>query len=224
MSIALSATRRHALEDAERMLTRPLTTVRRVAVAAVTPFPTATLTRIVARAAARHRRGRILLTTPEWELFPEPSGDRVAPPGAEGRLRASGAVWVGAPDLDDRYFDVTVADAGVLAPSDVTALARARDAVCLVVPLERSAAEESVALAEQLTAEGRRVVVVFDRTRPGRDAWARAVAPRLRAPALVLRADPALLRPGRPLAARTLLTAAEVAGHLMTDPVPAEAS
>lgn len=206
------------------MLARPLTTVRRVAVAAVTPFPTATLTRVVARAAARHRAGRILLTTPEWTLFPEPADERVAPPGTEGRLRASGRVWVGPPDLDDRYFDVTVADAGVLAPTDVAALVRARDAVCLVVPLERSAAEESVAIAEQLTAEGRRVVLVFDRTRPGRDAWARSVAPRLRAPALVLRSDPALVRPGRPLASRTLLAAAELAGHLMTDPSPAEAS
>ena len=225
MSAILSATRLRELEATERMLARPLTTVRRVAVASVGSFPTASLTRLVARLAARHRPGRILHTTPEWDVFPEPSPQRAlaAPPGLDGALRVHGRTWIAAPDVDDRFFDVALDDAGVVAVEQIAPLARSRGALCLVVPVERSAAEPAVALAEQLTGEGRRVVIVFDHTRPGRLSWARAVTPLLAAPALVLERDAALLHPVRVLAARTLLTAAEIAGHLMTDPAPAAA-
>jgi len=220
VSATLSATRLRELEAAERMLARPLTTVRRVAVASIGSFPTASLTRLVARMAARHRPGRILHTTPDWAVFPEPTPERAlaAPPGLDGSLRVHGRTWVAAPGIDDRFFDVAIDDAGIVPVEEFAALSRSRGALCLVVPVERSAAEPAVGLAEQLTREGRRVVVVFDHTRPGRLAWARAVTPLLAAPTLILERDAALLHPARMLAARTLLTAAELAGHLMTDP------
>ena len=220
MSLAVTASRLRELEATERMLARPLTTVRRIAVASIAPFPTAALARLVARMAARHRTGRILYATPDWADFAEPTADRLtaAPPGFGGLLRVHGTTWVGSPELDDRFFDVAVADAGIVAPERIPALARERDAVCLVVPVERAAAEEAVALAEQLTASGRRVVVAFDHTRPGRVAWARAVSPLLSAPAVTIEPDAALTQPVRTLATRTLLTAAVLTGHLMTDP------
>lgn len=223
MSLTLSATRLHQLEATERMLTRPLTTVRRIAVASIAPFPTASLARLIARMAARHRTGRILHVTPEWANFREPTPERLAsaPPGSEGLLRVHGSTWVGGPDVNDRFFDVAIADAGVVPVEELAALARARDAVCLVVPVNRTLAEGAVGLAEQLTREGRRVAIVFDHLRPGRQAWSRAVTPRLLAPAVTIEADAALTLPARLLAPRTLLTAAEIAGHLMTDPVVA---
>jgi|GEM_PF-5691016 len=222
MSATLSATRLDALRETERMLARPLTTVRRVGIAAIAPFPTSSLARIIARMLARHRSGRILYTTPDWEHFAEPSATRreSAPPGLEGALRVHGAAWVGAPGLDDRFFDIALADAGVVAVDAVPALARARDALCLVVPVARRAAEDAVGLAEQLTSEGRRVVLAFDATRRGSAAWARAVGPRLVSPAVVLEPDAALAHPARPLASRTLLAAAELAGNLVSDPEP----
>lgn len=224
MSATLSATRLRDLEATERMLARPLTTVRRVAVASIVSFPTTSLARLVARMSARHRPGRVLHTTPDWAAFPEPTGDRLmsAPPGLVGQLRVHGRTWVGAPGLDDRFFDVAVDDAGPVAVEGIASLARTRGALCLVVPLERSVAEAAIGIAEQLTHEGRRVVVVFDHTRPGRLNWARAVAPRLAAPALTIERDAALINPVRLLASRTLLTGAELAGHLMTDPEPTE--
>ena len=224
MSATLTATRLRDLEATERMLARPLTTVRRVAVASIVSFPTTSLARLVARMTARHRPGRILHTTPDWAAFPEPTADRLAsaPPGLAGQLRVHGRTWVGAPGIDDRFFDVAVDDAGLVAVEGIVPLARTRGALCLVVPLERSVAEAAVGIAEQLTHEGRRVVVVFDHTRPGRLDWARTVSPRLDAPALTIERDAALLNPARLLAARTLLTAAELAGHLMTDPAPRE--
>jgi hypothetical protein len=224
VSTTLTATRLRDLEAIERMLARPLTTVRRVAVASIASFPTASLARLVARMTARHRTGRILHTTPDWADFREPSTDRLAsaPPGLAGQLRVHGRTWVGAPEIDDRFFDVAIDDAGLVAVDEIPTLARGRGALCLVVPLERSAAEAAVGLAEQLTQEGRRVVVVFDHTRPGRMNWARAVTPKLAAPTLTIERDPALINPVRLLAPRTLLTAAEIAGHLMTDPVLAE--
>lgn len=223
MSLVVSSSQLRELEATERMLARPLTTVRRIAVASIAPFPTAALARLIARMAARHRAGRILYATPEWADFAEPSAERLAaaPPGFGGLLRVHGTTWVGSPELDDRFFDVAVADSGVVALEAVPALARERDAVCLVVPVARAAAEEAVALAEQLTAAGRRVVVAFDRTRPGRASWARAVTPLLTAPAVTIERDAALAQPVRTLATRTLLTAAVLAGHLMTDPVGA---
>jgi hypothetical protein len=222
VSATLTASRLRELEATESAIARPLTTVRRVVVASIAPFPTAALTRLVARMAARHRSGRILLATPEWALYPEPTEARAAQaaPGTEGLVRTHGSVWVGSPELDDRYFDVSFTDAGPVSVDAIAPMARARDAVCLVVPVERAAAEAAVGLAEQLTHEGRRVVVAFDRTRPGRIAWARAVSPRLAAPAVSVLPDPALLQPARLLSARTLLTAAELTGHLMTDPIP----
>ena len=224
MSATLTATRLRDLEATERMLARPLTTVRRVAVASIASFPTASLARLVARMTARHRPGRILHTTPEWAAFLEPSADRLqaAPPGLAGQLRVHGRTWVGAPGIDDRFFDIAVDDAGLVAVEAIATLARARGALCLVVPLERASAEAAVGLAEQLTHEGRRVVVAFDHTRPGRLNWARAVTPKLAAPALTIERDAALLNPVRLVASRTLLAAAELAGHLMTDPEPGE--
>jgi len=224
VSTVLTASRLRDLELTERRLARPLTTVRRIAVASLTPFPTAALTRLLARATARHRAGRVLLATPEWAEFPEPPEARLGdvPPGAEGLLRIHGAAWVGSPTLDDRFFDVAFADAGSITADETVPLARSRDAVCLVVPVDRGGAESAVGLAEQLTREGRRVVVAFDRTRAGRAAWARAVAPRLLSPALLLEPDRALLQPARPFATRTVVAAAELAGHLLTDPSPEE--
>jgi hypothetical protein len=223
VNAALSATRVRELEQTERMLARPLTTVRRISVASVAAFPTASLARLLARMTARHRPGRIVHTTPEWALFPEPAPERSleAPPGLDGALRVHGRTWIAAPGIDDRYFDVSIDDAGGASPEQIAALARTRDALCLVVPVERPAAEPAVGLAEQLTGEGRRVVVVFDHTRPGRLSWARAVRPHLACPSLILKPDAALLHPARPLATRTLLVAAELAGHLMTDPTAA---
>lgn len=220
MSLTVSATRLRELEATERMLARPLTTVRRIAVASIAPFPTAPLARLIARMAARHRTGRILHTTAEWADFAEPSAERVtsAPPGFEGLLRVHGSTWVASPHLDDRFFDVAVGDVGVVTVDTIAALAGDQDALCLVVPVERAAAEAAVGLAERLTGEGRRVVVAFDHTRPGRVAWARAVAPLLLAPAVTIERDAALTRPVRTLAPRTLLTAAVLTGHLMTDP------
>lgn len=224
MSLLVSASQLRELEATERMLARPLTTVRRIAVASIAPFPTAALARLIARMAARHRPGRILYATPEWADFAEPSAERLtaAPPGLGGLLRVHGTTWVGSPELDDRFFDVAVADSGVVALDGIPALARERDAVCLVVPVDRRTAEDAVAVAEQLTAAGRRVVVAFDHTRSGRAAWARAVTPLLTAPAVTIERDAALTRPVRTLATRTLLTAAVLTGHLMTDPVPVE--
>lgn len=226
MSATLSATRLRELEETERMLARPLTTVRRISVASVASFPTASLARLVARMAARHRPGRILHTTPEWTAFREPTPERAlaAPPGLDGALRVHGRTWIAAPGVDDRFFDVAIDDAGLVPVEQIAALSRSRGALCLVVPVERSAAEPAVGLAEQLTREGRRVVVVFDHTRPGRLSWARAVSPQLESPALLLERDAALLNPVRRLASRTLLTAAELAGHLMTDPATGPAS
>lgn len=225
MSVTLSATKLRELEATERMLTRPLTTVRRISVASIAPFPTASLARLIARMAARHRAGRILHVTPEWQNFREPTPERLAsaPPGFEGLLRVHGTTWVGAPEINDRFFDVAIADAGVVPVDALAPLARSRDAVCLVVPVSRAVAEAAVGLAEQLTHEGRRVVIVFDHLRPGRRAWARTVSPRLLAPAVTIEADAALTLPARLLAPRTLLTAAEIAGHLMTDPATPEA-
>lgn len=220
MSLTLSATRLRELEETERMLARPLTTVRRLAVASIAPFPTASLVRLIARMAAGHRAGRILHTTAEWENFAEPSSERLgaAPPGFEGLLRMHGATWVGSPKLDDRFFDVSIGDAGIVAVDAIPALVRDRHALCLVVPVERAAAEDAVAIAEQLTRDGRRVVVAFDHTRPARIAWARAVSALLVAPTVTIERDAALIRPARTPATRTLVTAAELAGHLMTDP------
>lgn len=220
MSATLSAMRLRELEQTERMLARPLTTVRRISVASVAAFPTASLARLLARMTARHRPGRIVHTTPEWAVFPEPTPERLreAPPGLDGALRVHGRTWIAAPGIDDRYFDVSLDDAGGVGVEQIAALARSRDALCLVVPVERPAAEPAVGLAEQLTREGRRVVVVFDHTRPGRLSWARAVGPQLASPSLILKPDAALLHPARVLAARTVLAAAELAGHLMTDP------
>lgn len=222
MSGTVSATRLDGLRATERMLGRPLTTVRRLSVATITPFPTASLARLIARMLARHRTGRILHTTSDWAHFPEPSATRLeaAPPGSEGTVRVHGATWIGAPDLDDRFFDVAVADAGSVPVDAVPGLARGRDGLCLVVPVDRAAAESAVGLAEQLTREGRRVVIAFDHTRPGRVSWARAVAPRLLAPAVTIERDAALAHPARLVSARTLLMAAELAGHLMTDSAP----
>ncbi len=224
MSAVLTATRLRDLEGTERMLARPLTTVRRVAIASVASFPTTSLARLVARMTARHRPGRILHTTPDWADFSEPTADRraSAPPALAGELRVHGRIWVGPPGIDDRFFDVAVDDAGLVPVDGIAALARSRGALCLVVPIERSAADAAVGLAEQLTHEGRRVVVVFDHTRPGRLNWVRAVTPRLAAPALTIERDAALINPVRLLAPRTLLTAAQLAGHLMTDPEPGE--
>jgi hypothetical protein len=225
VSAGLSATRLRELQQTERMLARPLTTVRRMTVVSIAPFPTASLARLIARMAGRYRTGRILHTTPEWANFREPSPERLtaAPPGFEGLLRVHGTTWVAAPGIDDRFFDVSIADGGVLPIEGLADLARSRDAVCLVVPTERAAAEGAVALAEQLTLEGRRVAIAFDHLRPGRVAWARAVSPRLAAPAVTIEADTALTLPARPPAARTLVAAARLAGHLMTDPAPTPA-
>lgn len=225
MSLTLTASRLRDLEATERMLTRPLTRVRRISVVSIAPFPTASLARLIARMAARHRAGRILHVTPEWESFREPTAERLAsaPPNSEGLLRVHGATWVGGPEVDDRFFDVAIADGGVIGVDALAPLARSRDAVCLVVPVSRAVAEPAVGLAEQLTHEGRRVVIVFDHLRPGRQAWARAVTPRLLSPAVTIEADAALTLPARLLAPRTLITAAEIAGHLMTDPLGAEA-
>jgi hypothetical protein len=224
VSAVLTASRLRDLEQVERRLARPLTTVRRIAVASLAPFPTPALTRLLARTTARHRPGRILFATPEWQQFPDVPEARLAeiPPGAAGRLRTHGTVWVGDPGLDDRFFDVAFADAGPITVDDLVPLARSRAAVCLVVPLDRAAAETAVGLAEQLTREGRRVVVAFDRTRPGRAAWARSVTPRLLSPAVMLERDAALRQPARPFAARTVVAAAELAGHLLGDPVAEE--
>lgn len=219
MSLLLSASRLRGLERAEQRLGRPLTTVRRIAVAALAPFPTEALARLLARTTARHRPGRVLLASQEWARYSEvPEDRRDVPPELDGLLRTHGAAWVGDPSLDDRFFELAFSDAGVIGADDLVGLARARAAVCLVVPVERAAAEPAVAVAEQLTREGRRVVLALDRTRPGRGSWAIAVAGRLASPAVELRADPALTRPGRPPARRTLLAAAELAGHLLTDP------
>jgi hypothetical protein len=224
VSGTLTATRLRELEDAERMISRPLTTVRRIAVASLQPFPTASLARLIARVTAHHRPGRILHTTQDWATFPEPTPERLvaAPPGADGALRVHGRTWVAAPGTDDRFFDVAIDDTGLIAAEALVALARGRDAVCLVVPVDRATAEPVVALAEHLTFEGRRVALAFDHTRPGRRAWARAVSPRLAAPAVAIERDAALLQPVRPPARRTLLSVAELAGHLMTDPQPGE--
>jgi hypothetical protein len=222
VSGALTASRLRELEDAERAISRPLTRVRRIAVASLQPFPTAALARLIARVTAHHRSGRILHTTPDWADFPEPTPERLAaaPPAADASLRVHGRSWVAAPGTDDRFFDVAIDDTGLIAVDALVALARGRDAVCLVVPVDRATAEPALARAEQLTFEGRRVAVAFDHTRPGRRAWARAVTPRLAAPAVAIERDAALVQPTRPPASGTLLSIAELSGHLMSDPQP----
>ena len=220
MTVFPSATRVRDLESVEELLQRPLTTVRRITVATVAPTSGAPmLGRLLARSLARHRTGRILYTTPDWEQYPSPSPDRLedAPRGAEPWLRVEGAAWIAAPELDDRFFDVAVADAGQAAPEGLSALARSRDALCLVTPPDRATAEDAIALAEQLAREGRRVVIAFDHTRAGRMSWARAVSPRLLAPALTLERDPGLANPRVTLGSRAALAVAGLAGMLMSD-------
>lgn len=218
MSLLVGAAELRALEEAENGLARPLATVRRIAVASVGEFAARPLlARLITRTLAHHRPGRILLTTPEWEQHPPVAEDRVdaAPPGLAARLRTLGPAWVGAPSLDDRFFDVAVADAGAVV--DPPSLLRASDAVALVVPASRAQADAAVGLAEEATAAGRRVVVVFDAS-SGSLTWVRAVSPLLGSPAVLLRPDPAFVRPALPPRARTLLTVSRIAGALLTDP------
>ncbi|MEO8528766.1 MAG: hypothetical protein ABI435_06785, partial [Pseudolysinimonas sp.] len=199
--------------------------MRRISVATVAASSGAPmLARLIARTLAQHRSGRILYTTSDWQQYPAPSAERLeaAPRGTEPWLRIEGSAWIAAPELDDRYFDVAVADASAVTPASLPVLARSRDAVCLVTPPDRAAAEDAIAIAEQLTREGRRVVIAFDHTRPARMSWARVVTPRLVAPALTLDPDPGLVNPAIPLRSRAALRVAELAGLLMTDVTAAD--
>lgn len=213
----------HALSD----IGRPVATTRRIALFSTSNVAgTSTLAHLVAATLARHRAGRVLLTASTLtsdaiKAYARPSEDELNPLPVEDhdRLTKLGHIWLGTPEVNDRFFDVHIVDGGTLVNNvDIPADVRHAHALCMVAPFDRSRAEPAAALALALAAlpQRRSVTVAFTDTDQNRSPWPRLAAHRLAVPAAVIEHDPALPQ-GRTPRATTARVATVLSAHLLTE-------
>ncbi len=227
MTPVLGAASVQAVDRAIRDVHAPTPTVRRIVVTSLERSAGAsTLAALLAHTLVRHRGGRVLLTgasaaAGDFEALPVPTdADRTSlPPGLVGDVRRWHGAWRSLTPVDDRAFDVSVVDGGLLNdPLRAQVHLGGAHVVLFVSSAERLMGERALVLADALAAhpEGAAATVAFVNRQRSRSPWPQLICDRHPRASAVLPYDEALAtkQPGR-ISEATRIAVLKVAAEAM---------